>query len=87
MRDGSFARRSGWTDDRKTIRLLERLHPHVPLIQTPELLYEWTKLSGMTAGEIGPLLRSVHQRARFYPRKDAPRFDWWERLAYRPDSS
>lgn len=68
------------TDDRKTLRLLERKHPQVAVVQTPELLYEWAELEGLRDQEIGKVLRSVYQGGRFYPRRDAPRFDWWERL-------
>jgi predicted nucleic acid-binding protein len=68
------------TDDRKAIRLLSRLHPQIPVVQTSELLYEWTQLAGIPDDEIAPILRAVQQGARFSPRRDAPRFDWWERL-------
>jgi hypothetical protein len=69
------------TDDRKTLRLLERQYPHLGVVQTPELLYEWVQLSKMPDDEAGRLLRAVQQRGRFYPRRDAPRFDWWESLS------
>jgi predicted nucleic acid-binding protein len=68
------------TDDRKTLRLLERKHPQVAVVQTPELLYAWAELAGLRDQEMGKVLRSVYQRGRFYPRRDVPRFDWWERL-------
>jgi predicted nucleic acid-binding protein len=68
------------TDDRKTLRLLERKHPQVSVVQTPELLYEWAELEGLRDQEISKVLRSVYRRGRFYPRRDAPQFDWWERL-------
>lgn len=68
------------TDDRKTLRLLEREHPQVAVVQTPELLYEWAELEGLRDQEMSQVLRSVYRRGRFYPRRDTPRFDWWERL-------
>jgi predicted nucleic acid-binding protein len=68
------------TDDRKTLRLLERKHPQVAVVQTSELLYEWAELEGLREEEIGKVLQSVYRRGRFYPRRDVPRFDWWERL-------
>jgi predicted nucleic acid-binding protein len=68
------------TDDRKTLRLLERKHSQVAVVQTPELLYEWAELEGLRDQEMVEVLRSVYRRGRFYPRRDAPRFDWWERL-------
>lgn len=68
------------TDDRKALRLLERKHPQASVVQTPELLYQWAELTGTPDQEMGALLRAVYQRGRFYPRRDAPRFDWWMRL-------
>jgi hypothetical protein len=66
------------TDDRKALRILDQATPQVSTVQTPEILYEWAHLSQAREGEIGDVLRAVRDRARFYPRRDAPRFDWWE---------
>lgn len=66
------------TDDRKALRILDQVAPQVPVAQTPEILYEWAHLSQAREGEIGDVLKAVRDRARFYPRRDAPRFDWWE---------
>ncbi len=66
------------TDDRKALRLLDGLTHRVSVVQTPELVHEWARLSRAPQGEIGQILRAVRQRARFYPRRDAPEFDWWD---------
>lgn len=65
------------TDDRKAIRVLNRAHPWVPIVQTPELLYEWAHLSKPSKRDVMDVLGAVRTRARFYPRADAPRFEWW----------
>jgi hypothetical protein len=65
------------TDDRKALRVLGREAPPVPAIQTPELLYDWARLSKAPQAEVAEVLRAIKRRARFYPRRDAPRFAWW----------
>jgi len=65
------------TDDRKALRLLSRVAPQIPTVQTPELLYDWAHRSRAPEREIVTVLRAVRDRARFHPRRDAPRFDWW----------
>lgn len=68
------------TDDAKALRVLKRLAPRVPTVQTPELLHEWARLARLSNDEIGKALRDVRQRACFYPGRNAPRFDWWGRF-------
>jgi hypothetical protein len=68
------------TDDRKALRIFHREVPQALTIQTPELLYEWARLSGATHAEIKHVLMAVRRRASFYPRKDAFRSDWWLRF-------
>lgn len=65
------------TDDRKTLRLLSRTLPEVVTMQTPELLYEWAHLCKIPEVTTRDVLRLVRQRARFYPPRDAPYFEWW----------
>jgi hypothetical protein len=65
------------TDDRKAIRLLDRVAPRVHIIQTPEILAQWARLSRLPQDEVGKLLRAVRERACFYPRRNAPEFEWW----------
>jgi hypothetical protein len=72
MRGGAVA-----SDDRKVLGLLRRITPQVPTIQTPELLWEWARLSQVPDDLIGTVLRSVRDRARFVPRRSAPHFAWW----------
>jgi hypothetical protein len=78
MRGGAVA-----TDDRKAIRVLSRSHPQVPVVQTPELLYQWARLTGSPDDEVAVVLRAIQQGARFSPRRDTPHFDWWEKLVIR----
>ena len=66
------------TDDRKILRLLRQAQSLVPSVQTPEILYEWARLTRAPKTEIHRMLAAVRHRARFYPRRDAPRFDWWD---------
>lgn len=65
------------TDDRKALRVLGREAPQVPTLQTPELLYEWARLAKPPKRHIADALHAVRDRARFYPRRDAPRSEWW----------
>ena len=65
------------TDDAKALRVLQRLAPGVSTVQTPELLFEWARISRPSHDQIGKMLRAVRHRARFHPRRDAPRFEWW----------
>jgi hypothetical protein len=69
------------TDDRKALRGMSRLAPEVPTLQTPELLFEWARISRASNDQVGKILRAVRQRARFYPHRNAPRFEWWERFS------
>jgi predicted nucleic acid-binding protein len=66
------------TDDRKALRLLSREVPAIPVLQTSELLYQWAYLTGASPNLILSVLRAVRTRARFYPRRDAPRCEWWD---------
>jgi hypothetical protein len=65
------------TDDRKTLKLLNREAPQVPTVQTPELLHDWALLSQVPASDISHVLQSIERRARFRPRRGAPCFEWW----------
>jgi hypothetical protein len=80
-RDGGVA-----TDDRKALGLLHRDSPRVLTVQTPELLHDWARLSKAPKSEIGLVLRSIEQRARFRPRRGAPRYDWWSAILGIPKS-
>lgn len=66
------------TDDRKALRLLSRPEVGVPTVQTPELLHHWARLSRADPARTRAALRAIRDRGRFYPRRDAPFFDWWE---------
>lgn len=68
------------TDDRKALRVFHREVPQALSLQTPELLYEWARLSKATDAEVKRILIAVRRRARFYPRRDAPKSDWWSRF-------
>lgn len=63
------------TDDRKALRILSQLG--IPTLQTSELIYEWAQRATVSRKEITDVLQAVRSRARFDPRRGAPRFDWW----------
>jgi predicted nucleic acid-binding protein len=63
------------TDDRRALRILR--HTQVPVVQTPELLFAWAQRSQASGTVVRDALRAINDRARFYPRKDAPCFHWW----------
>lgn len=65
------------SDDRKAIRVLSEWAPGVPIVQTPELLYEWAEATSATNARLGAALAAIRDRARFIPRKGAPRAEWW----------
>ena len=66
------------TDDRKALRVLERSAVQVTTLQTPELLHEWARRSNAPAQEVRDALLAIRDRARFYPRRAAPHYSWWE---------
>jgi len=66
------------TDDRKALRVLGQVAPGIASLQTPEILYAWAHLTRATERDIAETLLAVRQRGRFHPRRDAPRFEWWE---------
>lgn len=68
------------TDDRKALAVLRRLAPHVPTVQTPELMHEWARRSDVPEERVRRTLRDIRERARFHPRHDAPHHAWWVRL-------
>jgi len=70
--DGGIA-----TDDRKALSVLSRETPQILTVQTSELLHNWALLSSAPRSEISRVLRSIEGRARFHPRRGAPRFEWW----------
>jgi hypothetical protein len=74
------------TDDRKALGFLRREASPVLTVQTTELLHDWAHLSKVSESEVADVLRSIEQRARFRPRRGAPRFEWWSsrRLATWP---
>jgi hypothetical protein len=65
------------TDDRKALRILEQVAPEIPVLQTPELVYEWASRSRAPTEEIRAVLGSIRTRGRFHPRREAPHADWW----------
>lgn len=65
------------TDDRKALATLARWAPQVPRLETPEILFAWAQASASTELEIGALLRTIRDRARFVPRPGAPHCEWW----------
>lgn len=72
------------TDDGKALRLLRRTAPEVVTVQTPTLLYEWAHFCKIPEVTLGDVLRSVRDRARFYPPRNAPHFEWWAKVTAAP---
>ncbi len=65
------------TDDRKALRVLDRLALQVPALQTPELLHEWARRSRAPSEEVRAALLGIRDRARFYPGRATPHYSWW----------
>lgn len=65
------------TDDRKVLRVLTERSRPIPILQTPDLLFQWAEQTGASENEIRRSLRAIRDQARFVPRKDAPHADWW----------
>ena len=68
------------TDDRKALAVLRREAPHVPTLQTPELMHEWARRQGVSEVSLRQTLRGIREGARFHPRHDAPHREWWMRF-------
>jgi hypothetical protein len=66
------------TDDRKALRVLGRIAPHIASLQTPEILHAWAHITHASDRDVAETLLAVRRRGRFHPRRDAPRFEWWE---------
>lgn len=66
------------TDDRKAIRIAGGARPSIPILQTPDLLYEWQEISGSSHLEMCEIVRAIERRARFRPRRDHRLFSWWD---------
>ena len=66
------------TDDRKALRVLEVSATQVKTLQTPELLHEWARRSVAPQKKVREVLFAIRDRARFYPRRAAPYFSWWQ---------
>jgi len=67
------------TDDRVARSLFAARAAHLPLFSTLELLHQWCQLRGLSAEQIGMLLRNVRERGRFLPPRGDPFSGWWHR--------
>ncbi len=65
------------TDDRKALRILAATGLEGPTLQTPELLFDWTRREQVPEKQVQEMLRAVRDRASFLPRRSAPHFLWW----------
>lgn len=63
------------TDDRKAISLAQKLD--VPVVTTPELIRNWSVLTGASVVAIREVLQRIQDRARFFPRERSPLREWW----------
>ena len=72
LHDGGVA-----TDDRKALRVLASSGFKGPTLQTPELLFDWTRREQVLDLQVREMLRAVRDRATFIPRRTAPHFLWW----------
>lgn len=66
------------TDDRKALRLLARVAPHLQAHTTAGLLQRWAALRQVSPSEQRQTLLDVQERARFAPNRDDPLQEWWE---------
>jgi predicted nucleic acid-binding protein len=63
------------TDDRKAISLASQLN--VGVITTPQLVRNWSELSGASQDAVREALIRIQDRARFFPNDRSPLRDWW----------
>lgn len=67
------------TDDRKAITLAQKLN--VRVITTPELVKNWSELTGASKDAVRDVLLRIQDRARFFPSNRSPLRDWWFEIA------
>lgn len=65
------------TDDRKALRVIRQCATPLPSLETPELLYRWSRVNEVPEEEVRRVLSGVRERARFVPRRAAPHYEWW----------
>ncbi len=63
------------TDDRKAISLANKLN--VGVITTPQLVKNWSELTGTSMDAVREVLMRIQDRARFFPNDRSPLRDWW----------
>jgi hypothetical protein len=65
------------TNDRKVSAVLGRLKLSVPIVGTPELIFQWAERTKASRKEVKKVLENIAVSARFSPRRDVPCAGWW----------
>lgn len=65
------------TNDRKVIKVLDRFGLPIPVIGTPELIFQWADTARIHRADLMKVISNITTRARFSPRRDAPCADRW----------
>ncbi len=79
---GAIAVHRNWaiaTDDKKAIRLFQQEAPENQIISTPEIIKHWANSHNPSSETIKTVLRNIRSRGWYFPDKQHPLFDWWQR--------
>lgn len=71
----------GWavaTDDRKPIKLLRRVAPHIPVVTTPDIVKHWSKWVEGSYEILPDALRNIRIYGRYDPPRNHHLYEWWE---------
>jgi predicted nucleic acid-binding protein len=64
-------------DDRQAINHSKRSFPNLRIWSTPEILKSWAESTSLPTGALGLAIRNIEARARYFPAKSHPLWDWW----------
>jgi len=66
-------------DDKRAIRYAAEQYPELTVWTTPQILQRWSEVTNCGEACLREALRSVEARARYFPAKSHPQWQWWER--------
>jgi hypothetical protein len=65
------------TNDRKVIKVLGRFGFKIPVVGTPELIFQWADIARLPRPHLRDVILNITTKARFSPRRDVPFAERW----------
>ncbi len=78
---GAIAIHREWalaTDDKKTIHVINKILPEVPILSTLELVKHWTEITNAPPEIVSELLQDIKKKAIYEPHRSHQLYDWWK---------